>query len=60
MTITLHWWILPLALGLAAVGLPMLLRTQGDYDFATPMIQLTIFGVCVAGAIGILVGHFFG
>lgn len=59
MTVTLQWWYLPVLLVVAAFGLPALLRSQGDYDFGTPLIQLAIFGACIAGAIGVTVGYLF-
>lgn len=57
MTITLAWWVLPLALALAGPAIPCLfLKPQGDYDFGTPLIALAIFAACEAGAIGIVLG----
>jgi hypothetical protein len=38
----------------ALLGVP---REQGDYDFATPFIQLSWLVGCVALAIGLVVGR---
>lgn len=51
MTITLHWWYLPLLLVALGIGIPALLRDKGDYDFLTPMLKVAIFGVCMSGAL---------
>jgi hypothetical protein len=56
-TVSLYWWLLPLALAIAGVAIPASLKSQGDYDFGTPLIGFAIFAACEMGAVGLLVGR---
>ena len=59
MTITLHWWYVPIVLAVLGISIPALLRDRGDYDFFTPMLQVAIFGVCMSGALFFTVAKVF-
>lgn len=57
MTITLHWWVLPLLLLAVGIAVPAMLKTHGDWDMVTPLLRLAIFCGCALGALGIVVGR---
>lgn len=66
MIITLHWWILPIAISasLIIVGIALARKfggpQQGSYDFVTPMITM-FFGVAgILAAIVFTIGFFTG
>jgi hypothetical protein len=50
MTITLHWWLMPIVLVVSGwiIG-----SRAGTWDFFTPMVALALW----MGAIGICIGH---
>lgn len=52
MSITLHWWIVPVILCIAGTIIGS--RNTGSYDFFTPLLALAfwIFGLCV------VIGHY--
>jgi len=58
MTITLHWWYLPIVLAILGVIIGSRFRSTGDYDFVTPILGLAIFLIFLVGGIGVLIGHF--
>jgi hypothetical protein len=58
-TITLHWWYVPIALVVLAFVLPMLLPRARDWDFVTPIVGLAIFIGCLAMAAAFALGHLF-
>lgn len=51
MTITLHWWMLPL---LIVVWAFWMAQRASEWDFTTPMVVLGLLLL----ALGICVGHF--
>lgn len=61
MTLTLPIWLIVIIVVLV-IGIVLFLRAAknggGDYDFATPLIMIAIFGVTVAIIGGILLGKF--
>lgn len=52
MTLTLHWWMLPLAL--VVYGFVALNRQRMDWDFGPTLV---FFG-CMIVALALVVGHF--
>jgi len=59
MTITLHWWYVPIVLVIAAFVGPMLLPAPRDYDFFTPLVGAAIFIGCLAMALMFTLGRLF-
>lgn len=57
MTISIPWWAIPAGLLLAAFVVPAFLKSQGDYDMGTPLIQLAIFAALFMAGIGIFIGR---
>ena len=58
MTITFAWWILPTGLVLLGILLFVALANRaGDYDMTTPVIALGVCGICVALALGLVLGR---
>jgi len=57
-TVTIHWWYLPLLFVVAALFVPYFFRERGDYDFGTPLLGLAVFAALVMAALGILIGHY--
>ena len=55
--LSIPWWFLPAVLAIAAFIVPSVMRSRGDYDFGTPLIQLAIFAAFMAGALGIVLGR---
>lgn len=53
MSITLHWWIVPILMVAAAIYCAT--RTEhGDYDFGPALF----FAAWIIGAIAVTIGHF--
>lgn len=60
MTITLHWWLLPLAILLVGTIIGYVIASRaGDYDFMTPTIGFGIIAISWATAIALTVGKLF-
>lgn len=60
MTITLHWWVWPLAFFLAGVVGAALLgrRAMRDYDMVTPLLAAGTFLLGLVAAVATVIGHF--
>lgn len=60
MTITLHWWMLPLLIAVVAIawGARQIAKPRGDLDFIGPIFEagVVVCALLVAGAI--VLGHF--
>lgn len=59
MTITLHWWDIPILLVALACTLPMLLKSHGDYDMVTSLLKGGIFLLCVGMALAFSLARLF-
>ena len=57
MTITISWWVIPIALVFAGIVGALIIGDGGSYDFVSPLFAAAIFFIFVAAAIGITVGH---
>ena len=57
MTLTLHWWMLPVALFLLPFIWEAIRRDEGGY-FDMHLDTLTLLFVGWAAAVGIIIGHF--
>lgn len=60
MTITLHWWLIPILLVVIGFLVARTKRFQGDGspNDPRPILGLGIFAIFVVAAIGVTVGHF--
>lgn len=60
MTLTLSWWVFSAGLLVTAIALVVYggSKPRGDYDMVTGLLELALAFACVAGAIGIAIGHF--
>lgn len=60
MTVTLHWWYLPVAFLVAAMLIPTLWPNQLAFNGPEgwSYLKLLTWAGCIALAIGITVGHF--
>lgn len=60
MTVTLHWWMLAVAIpvigGIAAYVVGS--KPHGDYDFGGQLMALFIFVGSVVGGVCIVIGHY--
>jgi hypothetical protein len=57
MTITLHWWLAPLALVLLAAWFFFTAKPSSDYDFVTPLIGAGVALALIAGAVLFTLGR---
>ena len=57
MSITLHWWVIPIVLVLAANGLLAVSPRGRDYDF-TPIFYAAGALCLVSAAIAFILGHY--
>jgi len=62
MTITLHWWMLSIALPIIGGIISYIVgsRPHGDYDFGTPMFAFFIFVGSVVAGVSVAIGHWIG
>ena len=56
MTITLHWWMVPLGLTVLGVFLLVMDGRQGGY--ASGLIGGVAFTACIAAALAFTLGHY--
>lgn len=57
-SITLHWWYLPLILFIIPIIYITFSKDPGGY-FGIDFIRPIVLGICWSIALGILIGHFF-
>lgn len=60
MTITLHWWWIPVTLVVLGWIIGARFKSTGDYDFFTPFIGLAIFLGCLIAAVAFTIGKWVG
>lgn len=58
MTITLHWWMLPLLFVILAFILPPLFSTPSSGPVSLDILPGLIFLALTIAAIGIVIGHY--
>jgi hypothetical protein len=54
MTITLHWWIVPILVFVCAALLSLLIDDKSGWDFSSALVLLIGTGL----AVGMFIGHF--
>ena len=60
MTLTIHWWVIPLVLFALGFIIPPIwpgLKMRGDYDMITPLVCAAIFIFFTVISIAVCVGY---
>lgn len=57
MTITLHWWLIPIILVVFAIIGLAAAKPTSDWDVVTPLLAIAFSAACLLGAGLFILGH---